>query len=126
MKKLFCSHLILCTHGMGWSNMYQHVRYEDPTTFGSRAMATLILTQCTQNYAWGRNNCQDQMLRQIFLAIWDHLEPYRTLLNDLIIFVWLHTNILFYWWIWLLLIIIIILLPVTFLSNAKALRLLNL
>ena len=106
--------------------MYQHVRYEDPTTFGSQVMATLILTQCTQNYAWERNNCQDQMLRQIFLAIWDHLEPYRTLLNDLIIFVWLHTNILFYWWIWLLLIIIIILLPVTFLSNAKALRLLNL
>ena len=61
--------------------MYQHVRYEDPTTFGFRAMATLILTQCTQNYAWGRNNCQFQMLRQIFLAIWDHLEPYRTLLN---------------------------------------------
>ena len=28
--------------------------HEDFMTFGSRAMATLILTQCTQNYAWGR------------------------------------------------------------------------
>ena len=100
MKKLFCSHLILCTHGMGWSNMYQHVRYEDPTTFGSLAMATLILTQCTQSYAWGRNNFYLKMLRKIFLAIWNHLEPFRTLINDFIIFVWLHTNMLFYWWIY--------------------------
>ena len=40
---------------MVWAGVIGFVFFlhEDFMTFGSRAMAILILTQCTQNYAWG-------------------------------------------------------------------------
>jgi len=54
LRKKICLHWILFDHGMGWSDSFFFFLHEDFMTFGSRAMATLILTQCTQNYAWGR------------------------------------------------------------------------